>query len=170
MKFVVVRQRRDSFLCADSRALIYQRYRDLSVSFGIFCSQFFAPISTTPTTTTMPTTRLATLKHLASTFGGQNPPATLPLFRLLQPSLSPTLRVPEAASKELSYPRATLIFHPHHPSRPPHPLYVCLCLLSTLGAHTVTRNHAANTCSCLPLQSYGSEDDVTHSTRNYEFV
>ncbi|EGI58360.1 hypothetical protein G5I_13540 [Acromyrmex echinatior] len=42
----------------------------------------------------------------------------LPLFRLLQPSLSPTLRVPEAASKELSYPRAA---HTDFPPSSPFP-------------------------------------------------
>lgn len=93
----------------------------------------------------------------------------LPPFRLRQPSLSSTLRVPEAASKELSYPRAA---HTDFPPSSPFPstivtplfLYLCLCLLSTPRVHAVTRSHAANTCSCLPLRSYGPGDDATRST------
>lgn len=86
-----------------------------------------------------------------------------PLFRL--PSVFPRRQ----AKNSPTLGQLTLIFHPRHPSRPPHPLF--LCLLSTLGAHTVTRSHAANTCSCLPLQSYGSGDDATHSaTFNHKYL
>lgn len=54
----------------------------------------------------------------------------------------------------------TLPVHHHHPLF----LHLCFCLLSTPRAHAVTRSHATNTCSCLPLRSYGRGDDAMHST------
>lgn len=102
--------------------------------------------------------------RLASTRGGDSPVLSPSLFRFLRPSLSPTLRVPEAASKELSYPRAA---HTDFPPSSPFPSTtvtpspsIPLPLPLRLRAHAVTRSHAANTCSCLPLQSYGTGDDA----------
>lgn len=54
----------------------------------------------------------------------------------------------------------TLPVHHHHPLF----LHLCFYLLSTPRAHAVTRSHATNTCSCLPLRSYGRGDDVMYST------
>ncbi|TGZ55829.1 hypothetical protein DBV15_09351 [Temnothorax longispinosus] len=69
----------------------------------------------------------------------------------------------------------TLIFHPRHPSRPPlsppPSSILCFCLLSTPRAHAVTRSHATNTCSCLPLRSYGRSGRSSGSTsRNGRFT
>lgn len=75
-----------------------------------------------------------------------------PLFHL--PSVFPRRQ----AKNSPTLGQLTLIFHPRHPSRPPPspPLPLPLPPLHP-RAHAVTRSHAANTCSCLPLQSYGPE-------------
>jgi hypothetical protein len=87
-----------------------QRYRESSVSFGIFCFQLSASIPTDNDSLGQPRLSRFHLRWLEFT--------ALPLFLLLQPSLSPTLRVPEAASKELSYPRAA---HTDFPPSSPFP-------------------------------------------------
>ena len=60
----------------------------------------------------------------------------------------------------------TLPIHYHHPLF----LHPCFCLLSTPRAHAVTRSHATNTCSCLPLRSYGRGGNAMHIQRHCRLI
>lgn len=96
-------------MCRFRRAKL-QRYRESSVSFGIFCFQLSASIPTDNDSLGQPQLSRFHFWRLEFT--------ALPLFQLFQPSHSPTLRVPEAASKELSYPWAA---HTDFPPSSPFP-------------------------------------------------
>lgn len=97
-------------MCRFQRAKL-QRYRESSVSFGIFCFQLSASIPTDNDSLGQPRLSRFHFRRLESTALPLSPNSS-------KPSLSPTLRVPEAASKELSYPRAA---HTDFPPSSPFP-------------------------------------------------